>query len=181
MKELLRLHAEGGLTPEQSILFENQRPPEELYDCEKDPHHLNNLAANPDYQQILVKMRNVLDQWQTETGDMGFISEQDMLSVWYPSGIRPTTAPVHFVPNTPGNRNEKTITEGEIDGPATLSFYCATQGASMAYTFEEGPDADWEIYNGPIRLKPGENYIRAKAIRYGYYHSEETTCFVRLL
>lgn len=174
MKELLRLHAEDKLTPEQEIWFENSRAPEELFDCIEDPYQLNNLAGDPQYDSILVRMRKVLDKWRENTNDMGDISEEQMVSMWYPDGIRPTTHPVHFIPNTEGNRNAEIITGGTLKAPATLSFYCATQGASMAYTTDKGEDPEWLLYKGPIKLKPGENYIKAKAIRYGYHHSEES-------
>ncbi|MBD5777950.1 sulfatase [Pelagicoccus sp. NFK12] len=46
-----------------------QRPGEELYDLEKDPDELNNLAANPKYAQILNTLRCELDAWMNEQGD----------------------------------------------------------------------------------------------------------------
>lgn len=175
MKELLRLHAEGGLTEDQSKWFAETRAPEELFDCEKDPHQFNNLASNPQYADILVNMRNILDNWIEETGDMGFISEEKMVNSWYPDGIRPTTAPVHFIPNTEGNRNANIIEGGAIQYPATLSLYCATQGASIAWTNEDGENPRWNLYTGPLTLPKGDYHIRAKAIRYGYHHSEESS------
>ncbi len=174
MKELCRLHAEGKLSPEQAIWFEDSRAPEELFDCIEDPHQLNNLAGDPQYDSILVRMRNVMNEWRDETGDMGDMSEEQMLAMWYPDGIRPTTNPVHFIPNTEGNRGSEIITGGDIKGPASLQLYCATQGASIAWTSDEGENPEWKLYKGPIELKAGVNYIRAKAIRYGYHHSEDS-------
>jgi len=178
MKELLRLHAEEQLTPEQADWFETTRDPEELFDCVADPHQLNNLAYNPEYQHILQKMRNELDKWQDETNDLGRYSEEELVAMWYPDGERPTTSPVHFIPNTEGNRNANIIVGGELKYPCTLTLYCATQGASIAYTFENSNNPQWKLYNGPIRLEKGEVKLRAKAIRYGYHHSEET--FIKL-
>jgi hypothetical protein len=38
---------------------------------------------------------------------------------------------------------------------------------------EDGANARWKLYTGPIRLA-GPATIRARAIRYGYKPSEET-------
>jgi hypothetical protein len=173
MQELLRLHAEDKLTPEQADWFEPIRKPEELFDCVNDPHQLHNLANDASYKEIMERMRTVLDTWQDETGDMGLISEEKMIWMNYPDGERPKTHAPHFIPNTEGNRNAKILDGGEITAPTTVSIYCATQGASIAYTFEEGANPHWLLYTGPIRLKKGKHNIRAIAIRYGYEHSDE--------
>jgi arylsulfatase A-like enzyme len=64
-----RLHGEGKLPPNQSTCFVTPRSGEELYDTEKDPHALNNLAANPEYASVLAEMRAALAAWQKETSD----------------------------------------------------------------------------------------------------------------
>jgi N-sulfoglucosamine sulfohydrolase len=45
------------------------RPLEELYDLEKDPHELNNLAAEETHAKTLVELRQILRAWQEKTGD----------------------------------------------------------------------------------------------------------------
>ncbi|MBD0401980.1 sulfatase [Flammeovirga sp. EKP202] len=47
------------------------RPAEELYDLEKDPYELHNLASNPDYQAELIQHRKTLELWIEETDDKG--------------------------------------------------------------------------------------------------------------
>jgi len=175
MQELLRLHAEGGLTKEQALWFQNTRPPEELYDCEKDPHHMHNLAGDPTYKNELERLSNALDTWRSETVDMGDISEYAMKEMMWPGGIQPVTAIPHFVPNAPSNRASQIADEdGTYTGPVTISLYCATQGASIAYTINDTREnPDWKLYNGPIQLTSGDHTIRSKAIRYGFKHSEE--------
>lgn len=46
------------------------RPKFELYDVEKDPDELNNLAADPKYSNELKRMISKLKQWQKNTSDM---------------------------------------------------------------------------------------------------------------
>jgi hypothetical protein len=46
-----------------------------LYDLEKDPFEINNLAADPKFQSELTGMRSVLYHWMAETNDPGLIPE----------------------------------------------------------------------------------------------------------
>ena len=62
---------------------------------------------------------------------------------------------------------------GALRGPALLQLHCATQGASIAYTFEEGDAPYWQLYTAPLRLPAGETTVRARAIRIGYGESKE--------
>lgn len=73
--EMLRLRAEGQLTPEQEQVVAEVRPDEELYDNETDPHQIRNLADDPDYLPVLRKMRSALQQWIAATQDKGFLPE----------------------------------------------------------------------------------------------------------
>jgi N-sulfoglucosamine sulfohydrolase len=46
-----------------------RRPREELYDLEKDPHELKNVAADPAYAPVLADLRGRLKSWQESTRD----------------------------------------------------------------------------------------------------------------
>ena len=46
-----------------------RRPAEELYDLEKDPHQVNNVAADPAYAQQLQRLRGEMDEWMKQTAD----------------------------------------------------------------------------------------------------------------
>jgi len=141
-----------------------------LYDCEADPHQINNLADEPAYSEVLERMRKVLDDWRRDTKDMGDISELEMVNWISP---QPETAQPKFIPNAPSNRGTSPQNGGTFTGPMTVNIYCATQGASIAYTTETGENPHWLLYTGPIRLTEGTTVLRAKAIRYGYKESEE--------
>jgi hypothetical protein len=174
LQEMWRLHMAGELTGPQTLMFQCPRPPEELYDTDADPWETNNLARNPAYRQDLERLRRALDDWREEVGDMGEIPEAEMVRRWYPNGERPTTAPPVFIPicdESPGTGAEPE--GGSYAGPVLLQLHCATQGASIAYTFEEGDDPRWLLYSDPLRLPEGTTRIRARAIRIGYLESEE--------
>lgn len=54
-----------------------------------------------------------------------------------------------------------------VVAPMTLCLYCSTQGASIGYTFDKGPNPNWYLYTSPCKLSPGVMTVRTKAIRYG--------------
>ncbi len=47
----------------------NERPREELYDLQADPHELRNLAADPQQAARLADMRAQLEAWMNDQGD----------------------------------------------------------------------------------------------------------------
>ncbi|KAI5459035.1 alkaline-phosphatase-like protein [Mariannaea sp. PMI_226] len=46
-----------------------RRPAEELYDMEKDPKEVVNLAADPAYRELLLGFRREMEEWQRQTRD----------------------------------------------------------------------------------------------------------------
>ena len=71
VKDFKRLHEEGKLTQYQEAHWFGVRPVEELYDLQKDPDQMNNLALNIDYKKELKEHSAVLENWIKETGDKG--------------------------------------------------------------------------------------------------------------
>lgn len=67
--ELLRLKAEGILSPEQAEEFSTGQPEEQLFDVAADPQQLRNLVGNPEKRAVLEHLREALDYWQRTTGD----------------------------------------------------------------------------------------------------------------
>ncbi len=68
-KELREMDAKGLLTPAQKDPLLEPRPAEELYNVNTDPYQLINLVDMPEYSEKLNQLRNIMDQWQEETGD----------------------------------------------------------------------------------------------------------------
>lgn len=63
---------DGRDDPEIAPLFQlacAKRPAEELYDLEKDPHQLKNVAGDAAYAQALARLRGELDAWMKQTND----------------------------------------------------------------------------------------------------------------
>jgi N-sulfoglucosamine sulfohydrolase len=53
------------------------KPVEELYDTEKDPWEVNNLAGDPKYKAVLERMRKAETDWMRKTKDAGLIPETE--------------------------------------------------------------------------------------------------------
>ncbi len=72
--EWRELHESGKLNAVQSAFFE-PREPEGLYDLERDPHEVNNLAGEPRYADVLLEMRGLLQRRLKSMPDVGFVPE----------------------------------------------------------------------------------------------------------
>ena len=172
MQEWLRMQAESALDGPAALWMRTSRPAEELFDVRRDPHQIENLAADPAHRATLEKMRAAVVEWMTRVGDQGLINEAEMIQRMWPGGVQPATAQPYIVPrrstDVPERRTTMTVT-----GPTEVVIYVPTQGASIGYTTEDGANPRWRLYTGPIRVTPAMT-LRAKAIRYGYKESEET-------
>jgi N-sulfoglucosamine sulfohydrolase len=74
--EFLGLSDEELARPGVQQFVSGQRPVEEFYDCDKDPHNLENLARFAgDHQQILQQMRTELVTQMANAGDRGVVPE----------------------------------------------------------------------------------------------------------
>ncbi len=173
MQELWRLHAEGRLEGPQRALFA-LRPPEELYDTERDPFELENLVGDPIHRETLERLRAACDAWRRDCGDLGEVPEAEMAARMWPAGVEPAVAPPLFIPLGPDGTGIEPASAGQaFPGPLLLQLFCATQGASIAYTLKGGEQSAWRLYTEPLRLPVGVTTVRAKAGRIGYRDSEE--------
>ncbi len=79
VQEWVELARQGKLTGPQEMLAMRFKPIEELYDSEGDPHMVRNVAADPQYGDVLQRMRGKLHDWMLETRDLGLLDETEML------------------------------------------------------------------------------------------------------
>jgi uncharacterized sulfatase len=190
MQEMRRLAAEGKLVGPQKLFMEPTKPPEELYDTAADPHEINNLAGKPQYQEVLVRMRGVLEQWMKDVGDTGTTPEEQLKERMRPGGVWAVTADPKATP-----------AGGSFPGPVEVAAACATEGASIVWRIDAGSagaqgengqkdarkagkkaaakaataengEVHWNLYTGPIRLTSSAT-LRLKACRIGYKDSKE--------
>jgi hypothetical protein len=61
---------------------------------------------------------------------------------------------------------------GSFAEPIEIAIREPVAGASIAYTFEEGPRPHWLLYSGPIPIRASTR-LRVRAVRYGWAESDE--------
>ena len=77
------LHKQGKLTADQAGFMAANRPGEELYDLQNDPHELRNLAEDQQFGGILREHRGKLNEWIKATLDKGETPEDPQaLAYW---------------------------------------------------------------------------------------------------
>jgi arylsulfatase A-like enzyme len=74
-REITRLAAEGKLGEAQLTYAGPGKPPEALYDTDKDPWQMRNVAGDPEYAPVLARMKKALRDWQVACRDVGLIHE----------------------------------------------------------------------------------------------------------
>ncbi|TMM56671.1 sulfatase [Maribacter algarum] len=150
MRELRRLYNEGKLNEEQSSWLHPTKPEEELYDLQKDPYELNNLADLPEMQDTLTHLRQVLEKWIFETNDLGRIPEDELMAKWLPDGKQEQLPAL-----------EMEVKNGEIR--------LISKKPDATILWRQGKDSLWNIYTKPL---PKDVSFEAKSERIGYLDSE---------
>jgi N-sulfoglucosamine sulfohydrolase len=186
MQEWRRLNKAGELVGPQQIFFLPEKPEQELYDTQSDPHEIHNLAADPAQAERVKTMRATLDDWMKRVGDLGLIPEDQLKEQMRPGGKWVETArPAAKV------EQHRPASGAGSDNADRVTLTCETEGASIAYRIDGGPEGarglvgelgkavgrkgwptGWELYTGPVPLKSGQT-MRAKACRLGYLDSPE--------
>ncbi|MEA5456626.1 sulfatase [Sinomonas sp. JGH33] len=178
-EQLGRGEPKSLLTPLQRTLLAPNKPAEELYDVEADPHETHNLAGDPAHAAALARLRGALESWQSRYGDLGLMDEDALNEGWRPGGRAHATAPPHVI--------------AALDG---LTASCPTVGSSLVWTvdppteprertpFEKiaGIPADdgrrWHLYTEPLRsgsVPGGSEAVWFQAWRLGFEPSPEVT------
>ena len=152
MKELRQMYENDELNEIQRLWLE-LIPELQLYDINKDPYEINNLAYDPGYKDKVLLLENVLEEWIERNNFYGELEEDDLIEVFWPGNSQPqTTQPLHIIK----------------DGLLYLRNKNESVNASIGFSY----DGDsWEIYSKPIEIdKITKIYL--KAVRYGWKESE---------
>jgi len=98
-------HLDGTVTPVQEA-FWDEKPAEELYDLDRDPDQIANLAGTPRHRDELQRMRKALDAHLLDTNDNGFIPEGSPLE-GYDESRAPGAFPIKKVLRVAGTAIER--------------------------------------------------------------------------
>jgi N-sulfoglucosamine sulfohydrolase len=121
----------GDCNEIQSIFWE-PKPVEELYHTEIDPWEVNNLAGDPAYQDVLVRMRAANKDWVTRIKDTGFIPEADRV-------VRAGETPMYdYMRSGEINLNEimdaaEIATLGKVENIEKLKSYLKSDESAVRY------------------------------------------------
>lgn len=167
--ELYALEESGPQRPEQSQLAATRRPADEFYDSEADPWEVENLIDAPEHQGRIAALREHLDAWIEDTGDLGFVLPETRLvreKIWPPEGRQPATPPADI--------DEK----AEIRGDSmvyVVSLSCSDPGASIGYRLatEKKYSGPWQVYTKPFEVPANRRFIEVQTHRIG--HQPTTT------
>ncbi len=157
MNPVWRRLAEQGRLSGPAAAWHQPKPEEELYDLADDPHEINNLIDDPRYADRREALRTQLEAWKSRTGDLGRMPEQELRDSIWPGGTQPATQNPAFEPLADGR----------------LRLNAATPGASIGYRWQG--ESGYHLYIAPIDLGGSRDTLFARATRYGYSPSEETS------
>jgi arylsulfatase A-like enzyme len=167
------LRASGAATAAQWQIVGEHKPAEEFYETAFDPHEILNLLGEEHLEgplhpggigkqkqlgEIVSRLREALDAWIVETGDLGLFPEAEMVNarLWPPKGQQPQTAAPQL-----------SLAE---DGSTILA--CDTPGASIGW--RRRGERIWRLAVLPLHLEPGGEY-EAVAHRIGFGRSPVIT------
>jgi hypothetical protein len=129
-----QLHLDGEVRPLQEQFFD-ETASEELYDLERDPDQIRNLAPGHKHRDELHRLRRALDEHILDTNDNGFIPEGSPLEGFEESRV-PGAYPLRRVmrlaetaiERDPGNLDDLV---GELDDDNEVIRYWAAHGILM--------------------------------------------------
>ncbi len=88
LRLMRRLHAEGKLDSAARQFFHKTRPSEELYDLDRDPYEMRNLAREPEFENVRNELRQALDSWIRSSGDLGRTAEPKSVTDYWEQVMR---------------------------------------------------------------------------------------------
>lgn len=150
------------------VRAEQFRPSEELYDLHEDPDELNNLAGDPQHKGLMATLRNKLNNWMQQQGDLGdsaYHKEEDQTSFAI-HGQRRRFLDEFYGRQVVINATMWPITL-EIAG---VELTCPVWRAEIRYTVDGSePTRHSRLYSHPFRLEPPAT-LKAK----GFFEGGET-------
>ncbi len=157
MQKLLELRDLDDLSDAQAQWFRDSKEVDELFDTLSDPHELNNLARDPEYADVLIRLKDEMDNWLATIDDNPKMSERDLVAkIWNGASTKPRT-----------EMPQASLEEGRV----TLSS--PTEGASISYKVvqDDVEPKGWKVYTEPFQMT-NDARLLIQAHRIGFEPSE---------
>lgn len=147
----------NDLTVQQKAWFD-EKEPEELYDLSKDAEQLVNLAGNSDYENVLSRFREQLDQWRNLGSDYNLIEESVL---------------IQDSANQHDSQQTTLPAVAELDEVTGKVFMTPrTAGASIGYSYD---GQTWYVYDRSFIPDQAKDKLFIKSVRYGWAESDVAT------
>lgn len=162
MQNMVQLYEDKSLDEVQSQWFMSPAFEEELYDCQNDPHQINNLAYNKKYNNLLEKMRKSFDkEWIQKYNPFWVKSEeQDFINKAWIEGKQPKTElPIYKI------EDNRLILMNDLKN-ISISYQINGQGDKKGH---------WFLYKEGGVLLNSNDTITIIANRIGYLPSDLVT------
>jgi hypothetical protein len=117
-------------------------------------------------------MREELEAWQKETGDLGLVEERGIKLTHYPDGEKPECKEASclvFAAESYGQ--ERAPDAFSVPQQHRLQLFSGIPGSSISYSLEAGEKSFWRVYTSPLILPVGNHQLRTVVPRIGYQHS----------
>jgi N-sulfoglucosamine sulfohydrolase len=181
MKEFLKLRDEGKLDAVQMAWFQN-KPVEELYDIQNDPHELHNLVGDARYKDKLAELRGAFQSWTKSVGDMGAIPEKEMIKqMWNGEAKAPLTATPEIIQRAGGVKLSCKTKGASVGyrilkkGGAGPPEWHSIQSWDFGFVFNTLKNGDkrpaapvWQVYQGEVIPVQAGDTLKVNAMRIGY-------------
>lgn len=92
LAEMNVLKLQGKLTPVQAAFFARTKPEIEMFDLEKDPHEIHNVASDPAYADTKAQLLAELKNWRDNV-----IKDEGVSAAFRAKGVFPETCPTPTV------------------------------------------------------------------------------------
>lgn len=160
--DLYKLEETGPRKPAQWQFAVKERPAEAFYDSKTDPWETKNLIDAPEHQDRIAAMRESLDAWIEDTGDLGFVLPETKLvkeHIWPPDGKQPTTPKAEVE----AAENQQYVHH------YTVTLSCSDAGASIGYRLSNDGkfNGRWHVYTDPVKVLAGHS-IQVRTHRIGH-------------
>jgi uncharacterized sulfatase len=153
MLEEWRQRAAAGALPaetRQAAFFRRSKPVEELYDLAADPGQMRNLAARPEHQAALARLRRECEQWMLGNHDLGLLSQYELYT--------------RSAADSPGEMatDPRRNPTAELLAAATLAGRCDPAALPQLRQLLQHPDAALRRWGGLGLLALGRKAVPAR-------------------
>ena len=91
LAEMNVMNLKGELTPDQAAFFAPSKPEIELFDLNKDPHEVHNVADDPAYADVKAELVAELKKWRNKVIDDQGVSDEFRAAETFPTTLTEAT------------------------------------------------------------------------------------------